>query len=143
VNFRRIPISGWTKCAHDAAVFDTPQEYSVACILDASQGVLWWLRNDPPLLRIGTPAGFYEPDFVYQKTPQERSVMGVLEVKGGIFWGEPGSDARIKSEAAIQWTAAIAAAGTAPWEYALILDQDVKNCVTLGQLFQVAADSAP
>jgi hypothetical protein len=141
---RRLPITGWQRCVHKSAAFDTFEEYLTAGILDQTEGINWWLRNDPASLRIPTPAGNFEPDFVYLRKEGSNEVFGIVEVKGGIFWNGPGSLARIKASAAAAWVQVVnSAAGAVAWEFAVILDQDVQGKATLGQLRQVALEKAP
>jgi hypothetical protein len=136
VNLFRIPIAGWRKCLHEAAAFDGRGEYAAATILDTSAAVEWWFRNDPPLFRIPTPVGNFEPDFVYLANRSKAQVYGVLEVKGEIFWDGVGSDPRVKSEAACRW---VEAANTEPsagpqWEFAIVLDTDAIEAGSLEEL---------
>jgi restriction endonuclease len=121
----RIPIRGWRKCVYEAAAFDTKGEFAAASLLDDSTVIIWWFRNDPPRLRIPTPIGYFEPDFVYLVCRMGKESVGVLEVKGDIFWDGPDSEARIKANAAVEWVRVTneAMAETA-WEFAVVLDQD-------------------
>jgi hypothetical protein len=141
----RIPITGWRQCLHEAAAFDGQGEYAVATILDNSAAVEWWLRNDPARVRIPTPVGNFEPDFVYRTNMPQGSVYGLLEVKGEIFWDGEGSDARIKSEAARRWVAAAngAGSGDGPWEFAVVLDTDATEAGSIEELRRIALIAAP
>jgi hypothetical protein len=135
MNFYRIPIRGWNKCLHEAAAFEGRGEYATATILDSSAAVEWWLRNDPPLLRIPTPVGYLEPDFVYLAQRNGQGVYGALEVKGEIFWDGEGSEPRVKAEAAGRWVEAVnATANQSRWEFAVVLDTDALNSGSLEEL---------
>jgi len=90
---RRVPIGGWKRCVHQAASFESRGEFKAACLLDATDNLDWWLRNDPPLLRIPTPVGYFEPDFVYRRR-RGMIIMGLLEIRrpnkgnGGLRMGK-------------------------------------------------------
>jgi Endonuclease domain len=141
----RIPISGWRKCLHEAAAFESRGEYAVATILDHSAAIDWWFRNDPARFRIPSPVGNFEPDFVYLAKRSNDEAYGLLEVKGEIFWDGEGSDPRIKSEAACRWVEAANAAdaGGPAWEFALVLDTDAIDAGSLEGLRSVALVAAP
>ena len=120
---------------YEAASFDTEPEFHAAKMLDTDATVDWWLRNDPVLLRIPTPAGYFEPDFVYKLTAKAGSRMRILEIKGEHLWNGPGSIARIKAESAASWARAISeAAIRPPWEFHEVLGQDAMRAKTLGTL---------
>jgi hypothetical protein len=139
VSLRRVPIKGWHRCVHAAASFESAGEFKAACLLDSSASIEWWLRNDPPLVRIPTPAGNLEPDFVYRFKQGENTVMGALEVKGEVFWDGEGSIPRIKAAAACAWAEATrAGADDSRWEFSLVLEQDVLAARTFEELKQVA-----
>jgi hypothetical protein len=141
VSLRRVPIGGWQRCVHAAASFESAGEFKAACLLDSSSGIEWWLRNDPPLMKIPTPAGNLEPDFVYQLTTGAR---GALEVKGEVFWDGQGSVPRIKSAAACAWAAASNTASASPgWEFAVVLEQDVLSATTFEELRNLAQEKYP
>ena len=142
---KRIPISGWDKCLHEAASFDSRGEFEAAVILDGSAQVEWWLRNDPPLFRISTPVGGFEPDFVYLAKRNGQHFQGILEIKGGLFWDAPRDPARLKSEAAGRWVKAanVADAGQVKWEFATVLDTDAIAAGSLEQLRKNALFSYP
>ena len=137
VTLRRIPIRGWQRCVHAAASFESAGEFKAACLLDASSSIEWWLRNDPALMKIPTPAGNLEPDFVYQLTT---GGLGALEVKGEVFWDGQGSVPRIKAAAACAWAAATDTAPSAGWEFTVVLEQDVLSANTFEELKQLAQD---
>lgn len=125
MSLRRIPITGWRRCVHEAAAFESSGEYAAAVLLDGSKAISWWFRNDPALFRIPSPAGYFEPDFLYLVKRGNRETMGVLEIKSDIFWDGEGSEARIKANAAREWMRTINEAGPSiPWEFELVLDQD-------------------
>ena len=135
----RIPIRGWTKCVHEAAAFESRGEYAVAHLIDDSATVVWWVRNDPAIFRIPTPIGYFEPDFLYLVERGGPPTYGILEVKADVFWDGPGSDARVKADAAREWVrAANAAAATIQWEVAIALDQDAIAAASLEALHTVA-----
>jgi len=141
MRLRRIPIAGWRRCLHEAASFDSKGEFHAACLLDSGEGVQWWFRNDPPVFRIPTPAGSFEPDFVYSRVRKGQSRIGVLEIKGEIFWDGEGSPARVKSRAASAWVRAIEASEhPEKWSFALVLDQDAIEAETLDAMLAVAQD---
>lgn len=140
----RVPIRGWRKCVHEAAAFDSAGEYGAATLLDDAGIVFWWLRNDPVLFRIPSPAGYFEPDFIYRAVRGGREVLGALEVKSDIFWDGPGSEARLKATAAGEWVRVINEAGPAvPWELAIVLDQEALTARSLEELLSVALARFP
>lgn len=135
----RIPIGGWKKCTHQAAAFDSRGEYAVACVLDRSATITWWLRNEPPFLRIPTPIGHHEPDFVYSTGSKDHERIGILEVKGDPFWNGPESNAQIKARAACQWVRVVnEIVSTSKWEYLLVLDQDASKAGSFEELIKTA-----
>lgn len=141
MSLQRVPITGWKKCLHTAAAFETAPEYHAATILDGDSSVDWWLRNDPVKLRIPTPTGFFEPDFLYRFAAKGMVRMRILEVKGEHLWDGPGSSARIKAAAGSAWVEAIYKAGIAPlWEFYEILGQDVNAAKTLGAMLDQAVE---
>ncbi|WP_262296845.1 hypothetical protein [Microvirga sesbaniae] len=141
VKYWRIPIGGWKRCIHDAASFESEPEFRAAKLLDADSSVIWWLRNDPVIFRIATPAGFFEPDFLYSAKRLGLQINGVLEIKGENLWGAPGSEARIKASSARLWAAAIHSAGHDPlWEFHEVLGQDAKNAKTVSEMLSQAVE---
>lgn len=142
---RRVPISGWKRCVHEAASFESPGEYKAACLLDDAAGVEWWLRNDPVLFTIPTPAGNFEPDFLFRlQRSSGKSAMGILEIKGEIFWDGEGSMARIKSETACEWVRALGQAdATRDWQFAVVLEQDAFEANSLQALLANAQRHFP
>ena len=144
MTLRRVPITGWSKCVHEAPSFESKGEYSVAAILDSAQVVEWWLRNDPHQVAIPTPAGDLRPDFVYKARRSGRVCMGLIEVKGEIFWDGEGSAARIKAKAAREWAKAVSAAGASPqWEFAAVLEEDTQRAKSLEELLASGVELFP
>lgn len=131
----RVPIDSWERCCHAAAIFDTAGEARVAWTLDSDTATQWWARNDPAAVRVPTPIGMYEPDFVFQRSSGSGSEIVMLEVKGGWLWQPQDSDARIRARAASAWAAAVNSAspalGIAHW---VVLDDDVKTAASIGDL---------
>ncbi len=120
----RVPIRGWKKCVYEACLFDTSPEYHAATLLDGDLSVAWWFRNEPVILRIPTPAGYLEPDFVYcvEARGVGKKCVCVLEVKGEHLWNGPGSSARIKALGAAAWAKAITDAQIEPsWMFYEVL----------------------
>jgi hypothetical protein len=135
----RVPIRGWKKCVHEAALFDTSPEFHAANILDSEKSVVWWMRNEPVKVRIPTPAGYLEPDFVYMTVSGGQKKMCLLEVKGEHLWNGPGSAARIKAAGAAAWAKAISDAQLDTiWQFHEVLGQDVKAAMTLGAMLDQA-----
>jgi superfamily II DNA or RNA helicase len=132
----RLPIGGWQRCVYDLAVFDSSQECKVAQILDRDSAVQWWVRNDPPRVKIATPIGNYEPDFVgCIHTAGGQTLYVMIEVKRSDYWTPVDSDARVKARAANAWCAALHDAGARPsWEHWVVLDADVSRAESLADL---------
>ena len=144
MTLRRVPIQGWQRCVHAAASFESAGEFKAACLLDSCGSIDWWLRNDPPLMKIPTPAGNFEPDFVYRLKHGANTTMGALEIKGEVFWDGDGSVPRIKAAAACAWAEATKAGGDdANWEFSLVLEQDVLAARTFEELKQLAERHYP
>jgi hypothetical protein len=146
MQLRRIPIAGWQRCTHEAAAFESGGELNAAKLLDVSGKIEWWMRNDPPHIKIPTPAGNLEPDFVYRYAePQTNGVrMGILEIKGETFWNGEGSVPRIKAAAACAWTSALMkAAIEEKWEFAVVLEQDALDANSLEGMLAVAEERGP
>ena len=136
--FRRL-IGGWRQCTHSAVAFDAGGELGLAQLLDKAASVAWWSRNDPPRLRIPTPIGFYEPDFVVGfKGEPARHLL--LECKRADFWKPPESDARVKARAADAWAVAVGRPADR-WEHWVVLDADVPHCQVLDDLERIRANS--
>lgn len=141
VSLFRVPITGWRKCVYEAALFESSPEYRAATLLDSDASVLWWFRNEPVLVRIPTPAGYLEPDFVYSVSLRSLKKICVLEVKGEHLWDGPGSPARIKAAGAVAWAKAISDANIEPaWEFHEVLGQDVEMSLTLGSILDKAVE---
>jgi hypothetical protein len=142
---RRVPISGWKRCVHEAASFESPGEYKTACLLDDAAGVEWWLRNDPVLFTIPTPVGNFEPDFLYRlQRSSGNAAMGILEIKGEIFWDGEGSMARIKADTACEWVRALRQTDATPdWQFAVVLEQDAFEANSLQALLANAQRHFP
>jgi hypothetical protein len=139
-----MPIAGWQRCAHEAASFESRGEFHAACLLDSAQSVQWWLRNDPAVLRIPTPAGMFGPDFLYAAKRNGVVVMGLLEIKGEIFWNGEDSEARVKAGAARAWVKAIMNANVSQsWEFAVVLEQDACDATSLEGMIASAEERAP
>jgi len=137
-NLYRLPISGWKRCVHDAAAFDSDGEYRVAWILDHSPDVEWWVRNDPPRLRIPTPIGNYEPDFVATLRINGKEATTIIEVKGGIFWAPDDSDPRLKARSADLWCNAVNGSDAGSfWQHWVVLDSDVRKAINITDLADV------
>ncbi|MBX7135121.1 MAG: DEAD/DEAH box helicase family protein [Fimbriimonadaceae bacterium] len=135
----RVPIKGWAKCVHAAARFDTEGEFLTAMVLDQSKSVDWWARNDPAVVRIPTPIGAFEPDFIFRQT-NGRHV--ALEIKGSVLWSPTDSDARVKSRAAVRWVEKLNGVSEGSWGYALVLDDDVRGVGSVEELIGVAAEAS-
>lgn len=136
----RIPIAGWRRSVYEAAAFDSGPELRVAQILDRSPTVARWVRNDPPRLRIATPIGFYEPDFVVLRITPAGQVFTIIEVKRGDLWTPQESDPRVKARAATAWCDAVSSAGSTKWEHWVILDADTSAASSLEDLEQMRVD---
>jgi hypothetical protein len=135
---RRVPICGWQRCVHVAASFESHGEFKAACLLDVASNVEWWLRNDPPLLRIPTPVGYFEPDFVYRI---RRSTVTTMRE---IFWDGDGSPARIKAATACAWVTAMKESGASElWEFAVVLEQDAHEANSLEEMLANAQRRGP
>lgn len=140
------PIGGWKKCLYEEATFDTEEEFRTACILEDDSAVEWWFRNVPFKVTISTPAGGFNPDFVYSRRKATESFRGLLEVKGDYWWDAPDGEAQIKARSAGSWVTAanIAGNGSEPsWEFLCVNDQEVHDCLTLGDLRAGARYAAP
>lgn len=135
MSLRGVPIRGWKRCVHEAAAFDSQGEYAAATLLDDATAIVWWLRNDPPLLKIPSPIGNFEPDFVYLVKRTGRLSLGVLEIKNDVLWDGEGSSARVKAKAAGEWAKAqTEAAADTVWEVATVLDQDALDAASFEEM---------
>lgn len=137
---QRLPIGGWKRCVHTAAVFDVEPEWSLAQVFDRNKAVEWWVRNDPPRLRIPTPIGYYEPDFIVRlKQPAGHTM--IVEVKRGDLWTSIDSDPRVKARAADAWCAAVnAGTGTKLWSHFIVLDCDVERVETVDDVRKLSVN---
>lgn len=130
MKFRKHVLYGpWQRCVHSSCIFDTFGELLVARALDNSQEIVWWMRNDPAQLVIPTPAGNFEPDFLYFAQRAAIEVTGILEVKGESFYEDPTSRGRLKATAAVSWTQA--ANSYSGWEFILLGDQETRTVIDL------------
>lgn len=144
IALRRVPISGWQRCVHEAASFESPGEYKAACLLDTAANIGWWIRNDPVVFRISTPVGAFEPDFLYLVKKSGSYAMGILEIKGEIFWDGEGSRPRIQADAACEWVRAIKGARIdLVWEFAAVLEQDAFEASSIEAMLTNAQRRAP
>jgi hypothetical protein len=134
----RIPISGWKRCTHKAAAFDVEPEFLLAIILDSAAEVEWWARNDPPQLKIATPIGNYEPDFVASCRLGKNDVHLIIEAKRGDFWQPADSDPRVKAQSADAWCDAVnRASGKTKWAHWVVLDIDIPDAHSLKDLERI------
>jgi superfamily II DNA or RNA helicase len=133
--YRRVPISGWARCLHQAVPFDSEPEYSTARILDSSTEIDWWLRNQGGALTLDTPAGRYSPDFAVMVKTDGITVL--LEVKGAHLFG-PDSEARLKKKAAKIWCEVVSSATKQRWEHWLLPDSEVNLCSTWSDIVKRA-----
>ncbi len=106
---RRMPFDGWSKCAHDCAIFDVEPEFALARKIDSMAGVVAWLRNDPPIFQIQVPArpGFnFRPDFLVLFEREGRYGIAVVEIKGRHLLSKE-SQAQVKMNDAYRWADAV------------------------------------
>lgn len=75
---RTFWYANFQKSLFDQGKFDVRPEFEMAELLDALEGVCWWLRNDPKVLRIQTATGIFSPDFIVRTT----SAVHLVELKG-------------------------------------------------------------
>jgi superfamily II DNA or RNA helicase len=131
----RIPHAGWQRCVHEAVPFDVAAELELARILDRDSAINWWVRNDPARLRIATPIGNYEPDFVFLRRIDRNPQAVLVEAKHGGLWKPPESDARVKARAAEAWCRAVnSIGGTYDWQYWLLLNDDIEDASSVADL---------
>lgn len=90
----------WAKSVHAAYSFDSLPEITLADLLDRSDTVEYWVRNQPRRVRIPTPAGLHSPDFI-MKDGEGR--LWLVEVKGSFYWNPPDSIDRVKASCAANW----------------------------------------
>jgi len=132
------PIVGWSRCAYQAATFDTSTELHVAKILDQSIEVDWWVRNIKQIFKLETPVGNYSPDFLFILKIGSKNVL--LEVKGEFLAGSDTAESVVKAAAAEYWCLAVNSIGTEHWEHWFIKDQDAKHAESLNELEAIAAE---
>jgi hypothetical protein len=136
---QHVAIGPWARCVYEACIFDNYPEFQAAQVLDRTESVAWWARNDPAVLVIPTPVGGFEPDFLYLRKKSELAVCGVLEVKGDFLWKSPQQPDRIKAEAARQWVKkANEISFWEQWEITVVGDQEAKTATVLGDLLSVS-----
>lgn len=129
---KSIPFAGWVRCSYEAVPFDTPNEYSIARIIDTAEEVKSWFRNLPGIITLLTPAGNYSPDFAIFLNLDEKNVL--LELKDDDRFGNEDQDATIKANAAREWCKAQTVASGKLWEYWLLLDSDAEDCQTFDDI---------
>ena len=97
------------------------------------------------MFKIDTPVGGFEPDFIYERSGTV--TRGLLEIKGDFLWSGPDSKDQRKARAACAWTTAVNAAardhGDVPWEFAVVLAEDVPTAAHLDGLRAIARTRAP
>lgn len=137
---RRFPCSGWSKCTHSAAHFDSRPEFLMAGLLDNMSGVDAWLRNDPDQLSIPTLAGRHGPDFVvWTDRGGDQQVMFV-EVKGEYLWEPKRSDSWVKARDLHLWVRKVnSEIGRDAFLATIVLGGDVENCTTLEDIVRLDA----
>jgi superfamily II DNA or RNA helicase len=134
---KRMPFDGWSRCAFQAAAFDTEQEFRVAKVVDRSPDIEWWIRNEARFVTLRTPAGGYAPDFLLVLKLKDRTVL--LELKGEFLAAGPGSDSIIKARAADTWCKALSKLKThGKWEHWFVMARDAGRASTLGDLEKAA-----
>jgi superfamily II DNA or RNA helicase len=136
-SFSRLPIAGWAKCAHSAAAFTTKPEFLAARVLDSSRNVRWWVRNEPARLRLSTPIGYYEPDFVFALGRSGNPLYVALETKDSSRWHPPDSDPRIKARAAHLWCRTVSENSKAKWSHWVVLDADIEEVTSVEDLERI------
>jgi hypothetical protein len=123
----------WTHALHPAYSFDSVHELQLAWLVDHSDEVDWWFRNQPRRFRIPTPTGEYSPDFFVRL--RDGSDL-IVEVKGSIYWQAPESDSRIKARAAAAWADAQCALGDRTTSYCVLLDSDVERAESFAEAIE-------
>ena len=137
----RIPIKGWKRCIYEGTAFDTAPEFQLAKVLDNAAIVDWWVRNDPPKLKIATPIGNYEPDFIIVRNIGGKKIITIIEVKRGDFWTPIDSNARVKARATDAWCEAQNRAGSIGWAHWVVLDTDVPTIKTVEEIERIRVNS--
>jgi superfamily II DNA or RNA helicase len=137
---RRFPCSGWSRCTHSAAHFDTTPEFDLARLLDHMAGVDAWLRNDPDQLSVPTLAGRHGPDFVVWTDDGINRQVFLVEVKGEYLWEPKRSDSWVKARDLHLWVKKInAEIGRDAFVASIVLGGDVDNCTTLEDIVRLDA----
>lgn len=144
-DLKRKPISGWQRCTHAAARFDTKPEYDLACRLDSMNEVQAWVRNDPAHLSFETTDPVTKstaPDFLVFTSDGEFIELMMIEVKGGMLWS-PGSSAEIHAQDVACWcrTANEHPPSNQRYWSGVVLDEDVEPIATLADLKSVARNT--
>lgn len=137
---QRQPLSGWTRCTHAAARFDSAPEYLLASRLDSMAGIDWWARNDPALFRfetIASDARSTAPDFLVMVDEGGQDELLFVEVKGEMLWS-PGSDAQRHARDVAAWCSTAASATGLHFWSGVILGEDVDGIHTLKDLRDAA-----
>lgn len=113
----------WSQSLHPAYRFDSFPELLLAWLLDTSEGVHWWFRNDPKRLTILTPAGGFSPDFI---VALKSGQLHLIEVKGSLYWAPPDSEARVKAASATRWAEMQSKLLGRPVRFGVALDSDIE-----------------
>jgi type III restriction enzyme len=125
---RKHVFGGFTKCCYSLQKFDTDPERRLAVVIEGDPTVEKWVKPGPKQFRIDYRSGeAYEPDFVVET----RTKMLICEVKARNELDDPVVAA--KAAAATKWckTATEHAAGTKPWTYLVIPDDQIGGSATL------------
>lgn len=122
-------VSRWKRSLYPECTFDTPDELTVARILDDTGGIIW-VRNPVQQFGILTQVGWHYPDFVIIK----KSGYILLEVKNHDELNDIQSDAYKKGRAATEWCDIASGTGGESWEYWIIPHDLVTECATLTDL---------
>jgi hypothetical protein len=134
---RRSPFGPWARSVYEIAIFDSEPELCIARLLDRTNDVEWWLRNDPVRLRVPSTLGEYRPDFLVRTAASSRLGQGYLlvEAKGDHLWSSPLSDARVRATGADRWAQAVSAAGATTWRHCVVLGSDARDLTTIDDLW--------
>lgn len=126
------PYAGWKSSVHPAYTFDSVHEALFARMLDQSDLVALWVRNQPRRLRIETPVGPYHPDFVVLlKEPYEG--VWLFEIKGDIYWEAPEGEARLKANATDAWCRVQTDTVERRWKYMVLLESEIERDSSLDE----------
>lgn len=68
----------FSKSLFDQGKFDVRPEFELGQLLDATDAVKWWLRNDPKVVSVQTASGTHAPDFIVRTN----SGVHLVELKG-------------------------------------------------------------